>query len=57
LTKFSIAIIIALSIEALMVVFKIALNDYSQMVHALYLISGIALIIVSLGLYGFLTKK
>ncbi len=57
LTKFSIAIIIALSIEALMVVFKIALHDYSQMVHALYLIIGIALIILSLGVYSFLSQK
>jgi hypothetical protein len=57
LTKFSIAIIIALSIEALMVVFKIALHDYSQMIHALYLILGIALIIVSLGIYSYLTSK
>ena len=57
LTKFSIAIIIALSIEALMVVFKIALHDYSQMVHALYLILGIALIIMSLGIYSFLAKR
>lgn len=56
LTKFSIAIIIALSIEALMVVFKIALHDYSQMIHALYLIIGIALIILSLGVYSFLSK-
>ncbi len=57
LTKFSIAIIIALSIEALMVVFKIALHDYSQMIHALYLIIGIALIIVSLGIYSYLSQK
>jgi hypothetical protein len=57
LTKFSIAIIIALSIEALMVVFKIALHDYSQMIHALYLILGIAFIIISLGVYSFLSKR
>ena len=57
LTKFSIAIIIALSIEALMVVFKIALHDYSEMVYALYLFIGNALIIFSFGIYGFLTKK
>jgi len=56
LTKFSIAIIIALSIEALMVVFKIALHDYSQMIYALYLIIGIALIIVSLGVYSYLSR-
>jgi len=57
LTKFSIAIIIALSIEALMVVFKIALHDYSQMIHALYLILGISMIIVSLGVYSFLSRR
>lgn len=57
LTKFSIAIIIALSIEALMVVFKIALHDYSQMIYALYLIIGIALIIISLGIYSYLTTR
>ncbi len=57
LTKFSIAIIIALSIEALMVVFKIALHDYSQMIYALYLIIGIASIIISLGIYSYLSKK
>jgi len=51
LTKFSIAIIIALSIEALMVVFKIALHDYTQMIYAFYLISGISFIIISLGIY------
>lgn len=57
LTKFSIAIIIALSIEALMVVFKIALHDYSEMIHALYLIIGIALIIISLGIYSYLANQ
>lgn len=51
LSKFLIAIIIALSIEALMVVFKTALNDPSQMLYALYLIIGIALIILSLAIY------
>jgi len=57
LTKFSIAIIIALSIEALMVVFKIALNDYTQMIHALYLILGVGIIIISLALYTYFSKK
>ncbi|WP_321323110.1 hypothetical protein [Thiomicrorhabdus sp.] len=51
LSKFLTAIIIALSIEALMVVFKTALNDPSQMLYALYLIVGVALIIVSLAFY------
>jgi len=57
LTKFSIAIIIALSIEALMVVFKIALHDYTQMIYALYLILGIGVIIISLALYTYFSKK
>ena len=57
LTKFSITIIIALLIEALMVVFKIALEDYSQMVNAFYLIGGVSLLIVSLGVFIFLSKK
>lgn len=57
LTKFLIAIIIALSIEALMVVFKTALNDPSQMLYALYLIIGVTLIILSLALYIKLVVK
>ncbi|MPQ96282.1 hypothetical protein F8R15_21090, partial [Thioclava sp. JE_KL1] len=52
LAKFLTAIIIALSIEALMVVFKVALNDPAQMLYALYLIVGIALIILSLAFYN-----
>ncbi|MEA2050109.1 MAG: hypothetical protein U9O56_05210 [Campylobacterota bacterium] len=55
--KFSITIIIALLIEALMVVFKIAIADYSQIIHAVYLIGGVALLIISLGLFIYYTKK
>ena len=57
LTKFYITIIIALLIESLMVVFKIALKDYSQMIHAFYLIGGVGVLIVSLALFIFFTKK
>jgi hypothetical protein len=57
LSKFLSAIIIALSIEALMVVFKTALNDPTQMLYALYLIIGVALIILSLALYNKLVIK
>ena len=56
ITKFLITIIIALSIEALMVVFKIALNDYHQMVNALYLIAGVSLIIIALSIFMYITK-
>ena len=55
LVKFLNSIIIAISIEALMVIFKIVLSDYSQMVNALYLIIGLTLLIfarVALVRYG-----
>lgn len=57
LTKFSITIIIALLIEALMVVFKIALEDYSQMINAVYLILGVGFLIAMLSVFIFLTKN
>lgn len=57
LSKFIITIIIALLIESLMVVFKIALDDYSQMINAIYLIGGVSLLIISLGVFIFLSKK
>lgn len=57
ITKFLITIIIALSIEALMVVFKIALDDYDKMVNALYLITGVSMIIVALALFIKITTK
>jgi len=56
LARFLTSIIIALSIEALMVVFKISLSDYSQMVHAFYLISGIGIMIISLSLFIFIMR-
>lgn len=56
LARFLTSIIIALSIEALMVVFKIALSDYSQMIHAFYLIAGVGIMIVSLSLFIFIMR-
>ncbi|QKJ24387.1 hypothetical protein [Poseidonibacter lekithochrous] len=57
LTKFLSTIIIALSIEALIVVFKIAINDYEKMINAFYLIAGIALILVSLTVFIHFSSK
>jgi len=57
LTKFLSTIIIALSIEALIVVFKIALNDYDKMINAFYLIAGISLILVSLTTFTYFSNK
>ena len=57
LIKFSITIIIALLIESLMVVFKIAIDNYEQMIHAVYLIGGVSLLFIALGLFIYFTKK
>jgi len=45
------SIIIALSIEALMLVFKFALTDPAQLQYAVWLITGVALLLVSLSVY------
>lgn len=57
LTKFLVTILIALSIETLMVVFKIAMENYDKMINALYLMMGTSLFILSLGVLIYLTKK
>lgn len=51
LGKFMISIIIALSIETLMVVFKIALDDYTKMNAAFYLLLGTTIMFVALGYF------
>jgi hypothetical protein len=45
------SIIIALSIEALMLVFKFALTDPAQLEYAVYLIAAVSLLLVSLSVY------
>jgi hypothetical protein len=57
LTKFLVSILIALSIETLMVVFKIAIENYDKMLHALYLMAGTSLFIFALSFLIFITKK
>ena len=56
LARFLTSIIIALSIESLMVVFKIALSDYSQMLYAFYLISGVGIMIVGLSIFIYVMR-
>jgi hypothetical protein len=51
LSKFLVSIIIALSIESLMVVFKLALDDTAGMLSAFYLLIGTTLMFVGLGYY------
>jgi len=57
LGKFIIAIVIALAIETLMVVFKIALDDYGNMLSAFYLIIGTTLMLVGLGVFYKIIKS
>ena len=45
------SIIIALSIEALMLVFKFALTDPAQLEYAVYLITAVSFLLVSLSIY------
>jgi len=55
--KFLGSIIIALSIEALMLVFKFALTDPDKLVHAVYLIGGVSLLTITLATYIKFTKE
>lgn len=57
LSKFLTSIIIALSIESLMAVFKIVLDDYSKLINAFYLIIGVTLLIVGTGLYNRFSRQ
>lgn len=51
MVRFLGSIIIALSIEALMLVFKFALNDPSQLLYAVYLLLGVTALIIGLSYY------
>lgn len=57
MVKFLGSIIIALSIEALMLVFKFALIEPGMLVHAVYLIVGVALLTITLAVYIKLTRR
>ena len=57
LSKFLTSIIIALSIESLMAVFKIVLEDYTQLLNAFYLVVGVTLLIVGTGFYNKLSQE
>ncbi len=56
MVKFLGSIIIALSIEALMLVFKFAITDPQMLMYAMSIIGGVALLIVSLAVYIKFTK-
>ncbi len=57
LTKFLTSIIIALSIESLMAVFKIVLDDYSKLINAFYLVVGVTLLIVGTAIFNKLSYR
>lgn len=56
MVKFLGSIIIALSIEALMLVFKFAITDPGHLLNSLYIVIGVALLILSLAVYIKFTK-
>jgi len=57
MVKFLGSIIIALSIEALMLVFKFAITDPNELIYAMYIIAGVALLLLSLAIYIKFTKS
>ncbi len=57
MVRFLGSIIIALSIESLMLVFKFALTDPSQLLYAVYLIGGVTALIVGLSIYIKATRE
>jgi len=56
MVRFLGSIIIALSIEALMLVFKFAITDPDKLIYAIYIIIGVGVLIVSLAVYIKFTK-
>jgi len=56
MVKFLGSIIIALSIEALMLVFKFAITDPQMLLYSMYIIGGVALLVTSLAIYIKFTK-
>jgi len=56
MVKFLGSIIIALSIEALMLVFKFAITDPEHLENAMYIIAGVSLLLISLAFYLKFTK-
>jgi len=56
MVKFLGSIIIALSIEALMLVFKFAITDPEKLLYAMYIVGGVAALLLSLAVYIKFTK-
>ncbi|MCK9473178.1 PDC sensor domain-containing protein [Sulfurimonas sp.] len=56
MVRFLGSIIIALSIEALMLVFKFAITDPQMLIYALYIVAGVSMLLVTLAVYIKFTK-
>jgi len=56
MVRFLGSIIIALSIEALMLVFKFAITDPDKIIYAIFIIGGVSLLLISLAVYIKFTK-
>ncbi len=56
MVRFLGSIIIALSIEALMLVFKFAITDPGELIFSVYILGGVSMLIVSLAVYIKFTK-
>ncbi len=56
MVRFLGSIIIALSIEALMLVFKFAITDPNKIVYAIFILTGVSLLLISLAIYIKFTK-
>ncbi len=56
MVRFLGSIIIALSIEALMLVFKFAITDPDKLQYAMFIVAGVGLLLVSLAVYIKFTK-
>ena len=56
MVRFLGSIIIALSIEALMLVFKFAITDPSQLIYSMYIIGAVSMLLIGLAIYIKFTK-
>ena len=56
MVRFLGSIIIALSIEALMLVFKFAITDPNKLIYAIFIMGGVALLLLALAVYIKFTK-
>lgn len=57
MVRFLGSIIIALSIEALMLVFKFAMTEPAMLVNAIYIIGGVSALLIALAVYIKFTRK